>query len=247
MFFFCCVCNGQFFMLIYNKYQLKSAGGEAVLVGEKINSFLNCKNRHKHVNTVTFIMFAMLAVEKLMSGTVMVVTDGVTDFDFSFSFTDILQLLIYIAMAVLISQRVNHRYLLIPDFVLLCIKLYAAVSGIITLSGVHYSNLLSELTVLEKTVESILFSLFLLSLFSGKLLHFRRVKSVCPLLCLVFLSLCVPVTVVFEVLKFGAEQQMNYPLQLEVFIFLRGVINEIFLDLPYAMLILLVFYCHNEE
>ena len=150
-------------------------------------------------------------------------------------------------MAVLISQRVNRKYLLIPDFVLLCIKLYAAVSGLITLFGVHYSNLLGELSVLEKTVESLLFSAFLIILFAGKLSHGKRLPAYCPIACLTVLSLCVPVTVVFEVLKFYVEEQMNYPLFMEIFIFLRGLLNEIFLDLPYAMLILLVFYCHNEE
>ncbi len=217
------------------------------MAGERINSFLHSRNRDKHINTVTFMMFVFLAAEKLASGASMRLEGGKTFFDFSFSLADVMQLLIYISMAVLISQKVNHKYLLIPDFVLLGLKLYAAVTGLITLLGVHYTNVLSELSVLEKTVESILFAMFLLFLFAGKLIHTDRAAAVCPLLCLGVLSFCVPVTFVFEILKLYVEEQMNYPLHMEIFIFLKGVLNETFLDLPYAMLILLVFYCHKDE
>ncbi len=192
-------------------------------------------------------MFILLAVEKAASGATMRFEGGDTFFDFTFSPTDIIQLLIYISMAVLISQKVKQKYLLIPDFVLLCIKLYAVVSGLVTLSEMHYSHVIKELNVLEKTVESLLFSVFLIMLFVGKLSHGKRLPVYCPIACLAVLSLCVPVTVVFEVLKFYVEEQMNYPLHMEIFIFLRGLLNEIFLDLPYAMLILLVFYCHKDE
>lgn len=215
--------------------------------GERINAFMHRRNRDKHLNTVTFIMFILLAVEKAASGATMRLEDGKTFFDFTFSLTDVVQLLIYISMAVLIAVKVKQKYLLIPDFVLLCIKLYAAVSGLVTLVGVHYSNLLGELSVLEKTVESLLFSAFLIFLFAGKISHGKRLPAYCPIACLTVLSLCVPVTVVFEVLKFSVEEQMNYPLHMEIFIFLKGVISETFLDLPYAMLILLVFYCHKDE
>ncbi|MBQ3603659.1 MAG: hypothetical protein IJA02_07455 [Clostridia bacterium] len=217
------------------------------MAGEKINAFVHRRGRDKHLNTATFIMFIFLAAEKIASGASLRLYAGKTYFDFTFSLTDIVQLLIYISMAVLISQKVKHKYLLVPDFVLLCIKLYAAVSGLITLSGMHHSNVLSELTVLEKTVESLLFAFFLLALFAGKLLHHKRVAEYCPVICLGVLSFCVPVTVVFEILKLYVEEQMNYPLHMEIFIFLRGLINETFLDLPYAMLILLVFYCHNTK
>lgn len=217
------------------------------MIGERIDSFINSRNRHRHINTVTFVMFIFLVVEKVASGASMRVDGGKTFFDFSFSLVDVVQLLIYVSMAALISQRVNHKYLLIPDFVLLGLKLYAAVTGLITLLGIHYTNVLRELAVLEKTVESILFSLFLLFLFAGKLIHTDKAAAVCPLLCLGVLSFCVPVTLVFEVLKLYVEEQMNYPLHMEIFIFLKGMLNEIFLDLPYAMLILLVFYCHKDE
>lgn len=217
------------------------------MAGEKIAVFLERHNRHRNLNTATFIMFIFLAVEKIISGMTMRYQSGKTFFDFTFSLTDVLQLLIYISMVVLISQKVKHKYLLIPDFVLLCIKLYAAVSGIITLSQLHHSNILKELSVLETTVESLLFALFLLCFFGGKLIHDKHIAPLCPVLCLAILSLCVPVTVVFEVLKLYVEEQMNYPLHMEIFIFLRGVINETFLDLPYAMLILLVFYCHKDQ
>lgn len=122
------------------------------MAGERINRFVHSRNRDKHINTVTFVMFVFLAVEKVASGASMWLEGGKTFFDFSFSLSDVIQLLIYISMAVLISRKVNHKYLLIPDFVLLGIKLYAAVTGLITLLGVHYSNVLGELSVLEKTV-----------------------------------------------------------------------------------------------
>ena len=217
------------------------------MAGERIAAFLGRHNRNRHLNTVTFIMFIFLAIEKAVSGMTMRYEAGKAFFDFTFSLADVLQLLIYISMAVLISQKVKHKYLLIPDFVLLCIKLYAAVSGLVTLLGMHYSNVLNELAVLEKTVESLLFALFLLLLFTGKLSHSVRAASLCPVMCLGVLSLCIPATVVFEILKLYVEEQMNYPLYMEIFVFLRGLINETFLDLPYAMLILLVFYCHKDE
>ncbi len=217
------------------------------MAGERIYSFLEHHNRQKHLNTATFIMFIFLAAEKLISGMTMRLDAGKTFFDFSFSLADIVQLAVYVSMAVLISQKVKHKYLLIPDFVLLGMKLYAAVSGLVALAQLNHSNVLKELSLLETTVESLLFSLFLLSLFAGKLMHTTAAAALCPVICLGVLSFCVPVTVVFEILKLYVEEQMNYPLHMEIFVFLRGVINETFLDLPYAMLILLVFYCHKDE
>lgn len=217
------------------------------MAGERICSFLEHRNRQKHLNTATFIMFIFLALEKFVSGMTMRLDEGKTFFDFTFSLTDVIQLLVYISMVVLISQKVKHKYLLIPDFVLFGIKLYTAVSGLIALSQLHHSNLLQELSLLETTVESLLFAFFLLALFGGKLLPNKRAAAFCPVICLGVLSFCVPVTVVFEILKLYVEEQMNYPLHMEIFVFLRGVINETFLDLPYAMLILLVFFCHKEK
>ena len=66
-------------MIIYKKRrELK------LLPGERINAFMHRHNRHKHMNTVTFIMFILLAFEKIASGATMRLEAGKTFFDFTF-------------------------------------------------------------------------------------------------------------------------------------------------------------------
>ncbi len=63
-----------------------------------------------------------------------------------------------------------------------------------------------------------------------------------------FLAFCVPITIGLEAAKFYvAEHMYTYPLYAEVFMVMRSVINETVLDLPYALLILLIFFTHENK
>ncbi len=216
--------------------------------GERIYRYFESESRVKRLNTLTFAMYCFLAVEKLISGAAIRYEAGQTFFDFSFSLLDVISLGVYIAMAVLVAVKVEHKFLLLPDFVLLGVKLSAAITGVVSLVQISRSDLLLELSLIETTAESILFSLFLIVLFCGKLIKTDRAGKICPILCLAVLSLCVPMTIGFEAVKvYVAESMYTFPVIVEAFNVLRYVINETFLDLPYALLVLLVFFTHKNE
>ena len=169
-------------------------------------------------------------------------------FDFSFGIKDLLCVCVYVAVSVLLLLRVNHKYILIPDSVLFAIKLHVFISGFFTLIVKEKITLLTELSLIENVTESFFFALFLTVLFIGKLTKSKRFKRICPFLCLGALAICFPATIVFESVKvFIEETYYHLPLSFAVLIFIRNVANEMFLDLPYALLIFLMFFAPQNK
>ncbi len=216
---------------------------------ETILSFFSNERHQRTIRSLTFLMFAFLVAEKLLSGAQAVYAGGRVSFSFEFSIADIISLLIYQSMTILLGIQVQYKYLLIPDFALLGLKLYTAWRAAAALLEAGRHTDLWESSQLEALVESVLFSLFLVVLFAGKLdLRSGSFHDAFPIYCLDLLLVCFIATAIFEVVKiFFAAELHQYPF-LIVFNFLKGLLGEAFLDLPYLLLVLMVcFIPHHRD
>lgn len=188
----------------------------------------------------TLWMFAFLAVEKVLASSVTVSINGMLQFAFSPSAVDIICVAVYATMVILIAARVPYIYLLMPDFVLLFVKLYSAIVATTVLAGGRPA--VSEtLGAVESALESVLFAMFLGVLLAGKLGHPQsRIGRRYPLYCMWLLLACLPVTVAFEIVKCVIAVEMHqYPIAV-IFEFSKNVLGEALLDLPYYLMILML-------
>ncbi|MBO5955371.1 MAG: hypothetical protein J6Q10_01060 [Clostridia bacterium] len=209
---------------------------------EKLSAYFSSNHRDHKLFVFTVFAFLFLALESVFSETSALFVDGHIVFSVQLSITKILSIFIYLSTTILIACAVRYKLLLIPDLFLLMIKIYTATTGIIALC--HSESALVEITYLEKTVEGILFSLFLISLIVGKLLKKPQslVRKV-PFFCLLMLLLCLPFTIFFEVAKLATSLTFFHKNTfITVFNFSRVIINEICLILPYGMLILVMYF-----
>ena len=211
---------------------------------DRISSFLSGGNHRKNLHIATVVLFAFLAVEKAffcfgigltMSGLTLSHVPDVSDY---------LSLLVYTTVTVLLIAKVKHKYILIPDSLLFCLKLNALISSVITLTQLSKIGPLTEISAVEHVVEAFFFALFLGILFTGKLVpETSKFKYICPFLCLGALAVCLPATIAFEAVKVFVEETVyNYSTKVEVVWFINGVLQEMVLDLPYALLVLLMFF-----
>jgi hypothetical protein len=147
----------------------------------------------------------------------------------------------------LLALRVRYIYLLFPDFVLFGVKLY-------TLATATYAcfftslGLVDRLSAVEAMIESAQFALFLFVLFAGKLGHpHGRMARRYPLYCMRLLISCFVETVLFEIIKCVVATELHqYPLVVG-FNFLKGVVGEALLDLPYYLLISLLCFVPQKH
>lgn len=215
-----------------------------------MNSILNryySDIQHRRIHKyATFFMFVILAAESLVYYAEAFYYQGDLVFRIHLEPLKIASTLIYLSVAILVGLKVRYRLLLVPDFFLLCIKLYTAVKSFIHLSELEGFSLADAeyADLLEKGTESALFSLFLIVLFIGKLSHPKKeLHEKLPFICFGALAACFPFTLFFEIVKAVSEMSLtDNTTALVVFNFVRGVLGEIFLDLPYALLIILVFF-----
>lgn len=204
-------------------------------------------SRHRTIHKyATFFMFVALAVESLIDYAEAFYYEGDLVFRISLEPDKIAFTLIYFTVALLIGLKVRYKFLLIPDFFLLLLKLYTAVKALLSLISFEGFSLLEpECCALAETfTENLLFSLFLIVLFTGKLSHLaQKAHDRLPFLCLLTLAVCIPFTLFFESVSF--VQQLitaENTTALSLFNFVRGILNEFFLDMPYALLIILLFF-----
>lgn len=196
--------------------------------------------KHQHnLRVATFIMFLSLVIEKTLSCSTASFNSGELLLNISFKFTDIVSILVYFSVSVLLALKANYTLLLIPDFFLLCVKLYTAATSLIHLFDTRATNY-ERISYLSKFSESILFSLFLILLFIGKLFHTGRVYSKnYPFVCMRLLIACFPITVLFEIIKITMDEAQKFAV-VRFLDFARNIINEAFLDLPYFLLLMLL-------
>lgn len=216
---------------------------------DKISSFLSKGRHRKNLYITTVVLFAFLAVEKAFFCLGIGLTMSGLTLSHEPNISDYLSLLVYTTVTALLIAKVKHKYILIPDSLLFCLKLNVLISSIISLSQISRLGLLTELSVIEHFIESLFFALFLGILFTGKLVpETSKFKHICPFLCFAALAVCLPATVAFEAVKVFVEETVyNFSTKLEIMWFVNGVLQEMVLDLPYALLVLLMFFPEKKE
>ncbi len=211
---------------------------------------LTFKNRKKHrvLKIATVFMFFALSLEKLLSGASLSQNGDYVDLYFSLSKLDIICILVYASTCLLLITRAEYKYLLLPDGVLLLVKLYTAFSGISYLMAAGKHTLLGELNAYEKTIEAFLFASFLIILFIGKLSHREnKFTKNYALFCILFLILCFPATLFFEILKIFERIHIDYEPMVIIFNFAKRLLGEIFLDIPYFLLCLTLGFTKHKH
>ncbi len=216
---------------------------------KRIANFFRSEKRQKHIVTVAAVLFFCTAVEILFSSITAVYEFGQVSFDFHLTATKLMCVLVYVSVAVLIALRVNYKYLLIPDFFLLCVKLWHVFTDINMLLNLQIVGGAASFTMWENLTESALFSVFLLTVFASKLLHIpHRLHARLPFFCLFALSLCFPFTLMFEIMKVVSDAALHaLPPSVSFFNFAVGILTEAFFDLPYVLMIFIVFFVPQKR
>jgi len=216
---------------------------------DRVSAFLSKGRRRKNLYIATVVLFAFLAVEKAFFCLGIGLTMSGLTFSHQPDISDILSLLVYTTVTLLLIAKVKYKYILIPDSLLFCLKLNVLISSIISLTELSRLGLLTELSVIEHLVEAFFFAFFLGILFAGKLVpETSKFKHICPFLCLGTLAVCLPATIAFEAVKVFVEETVyNFSISIEVMWFVNGVLQEMVLDLPYALLVLLMFFSEKKQ
>lgn len=207
---------------------------------QKWKLYFSDPTRDRKIFAATFFMFLFLAIETIFSCTIAKFHDGHMIFFIQMSIPKILCALIYLSTSILVASAVRYKFLLIPDFFLLIIKLYIAIKAFFTLEH-DPENMLANL---ETAIESLLFSLFLATMILGKLLkHHPLLTSKSPFIGLWALLMCFPFTLGFEIAKLLTVLNENSThTAIAVFNFIKGTVHEIALDIPYALLIITMYF-----
>ena len=208
---------------------------------EKWNTYFSDKKRAHKIFAATVFMFLFLALETVFSCTVATYSHGHMIFYIELSVTKIFGVLIYLSTAILVASAVRYSFLLIPDFFLMILKSYITVTAFISLGGTPDDI---NLTTLETAVEGLLFSLFLAIMLLGKLLkHHPMFVKRSPFIGLWALILCFPFTLGFEIAKLLITfDTPDTQTAIVIFDFLKKIIHEIVLDIPYALLIITMYF-----
>ncbi len=190
-------------------------------------------HQHRYCRRFTGILFLFLTLEKLLSGI------GFEDkLSYTLSVTDIICTGIYFSTALLLLCGAPKRHLLAPDIVLLAVKLYLLVSSVFS---VCHATL--NVGYIEKATECLFFICFLAIFFAGKIIHksstFHRMY---PLYCLLMLTICLCVTMVFETGILAYAVGVHTATSHTWLSFLTTILNEVCLILPYFFLVITVCY-----
>ncbi len=201
-------------------------------------------NRHKNLTYITAVFFILLVAEKFTECIASGFWQGISGFSVTMTFGDFFSIFVYSAMVVLIFLKVDYKYLLIPDGLLFLSKFIHVIEGFDHLFPLENNDILMQITAIEEIVDNFLFMVFLMIFFSGKLIKHLAgyVKFLIPYVCILSLILTFPTTVVLETIKVLIEAQFYaYPMSVMTFNFVKAVSTEIFLDIPYFLLVLMVY------
>lgn len=215
-----------------------------------IKEYFEKGTRHKTLTKVTAFMFLLLAAERIIGGISALFMQETELFATNMTFTDVLSVLIYFSMSVLIISKTDYKYLLIPDALLLFIKFIHVVEGFSDLFPIGDNDILTKITAVEEIAENLLFIVFLAIFFSGKLLKKMHGKTrfFIPYVCIIALIFTFPTTVVLETVKILIEAEyFSFSAKTMAFNFIINITNEIFLDLPYFMLVLMVYFKPHKK
>lgn len=201
--------------------------------------FFESEKRQRKLKTVTMIMFIALALEKLLSSVEAGFAGGRFTIYSDIDFLDIICINIYFATALLIGLKVRYDRLVIPDFFLLGVKLCIIATDVIFLIVCPGASLIEKFSAGEHIIEASLFAAFLICMFVGELSHGKRLPNFAHV-CMNLLMICYPVTVLLEIGKLLIAERIHENHYITMFHFVRDVVGETFLDVPYFLLILMV-------
>ncbi len=202
-------------------------------------------NRHKILIYITAVFFILLVAEKITECVSPGFWQGVSRFELKMTFGDLFSIVVYSAMVILIFLKVDYKYLLIPDGLLFLSKFIHVIEGFDHLFPLEENDILMQITAIEEIVDNFLFMVFLMIFFSGKIIkHLAgHIRFLIPYVCVLSLILTFPTTVVLETIKVLVEAEFySYPMSVMTFNFLKAISKEIFLDIPYFLLVLMVYY-----
>ncbi len=207
--------------------------------------YFSTSEQQRRLRRAVMIMFFALAFEKLLSGVDMKIENGAAVLYPAITFLDMVCVAIYLSTALLISRKVPYSRLVIPDFFLLGVKLWVIVSETVFLITKTGASALDRFSAVEHVTEAVLFAAFLVCMFTGELSHGKRLPNFANV-CMNLLMVCLPVTVLMEAAKVFIANEARINEFIVGFHFVRDVLGEMFLDVPYFMLILMVSLVPDE-
>lgn len=217
---------------------------------ESMRVYFSKGKRHEVLTCVTAVFFVLLVAEKFTECISPAFWQSGTDISLTLSFGDFFSMAVYLSMFILILLKVDYKYLLIPDGLLFISKFIHVLEGFGHLFPLNDGDILTQVTAIEEIVDNFLFMVFLMIFFSGKIIKKLAgyIKFLIPYVCILSLVLTFPTTVVLETIKVLIEAEFYaYSVSAMAFIFVRAIAREIFLDIPYFLLVMLVYYKPHQK
>ncbi len=215
---------------------------------KNISQYLSQGSRAKNLRHFTAFMFFALTVEKLLAGENFIYKNGHIEAFYTIDALDLVCVLVYFSTALLLLAEVRNKVLLLPDSMLLGVKILYVFYCVTVLAGRRELTGIEVFTYIENIAEGLSFAAFLVILFVGKLQRTdNKFHKIYPYICLALLGFCFVVTLGFEICKLfiAVDEHLNQAVTL--INFAKSVISEAFLDLPYFLLTLSVCFVKHEE
>jgi len=210
------------------------------------SDYFTTEKRQHGLRIITMLMFFMLAAEKILSGMTLISAGGALKVSIeNIKILDVVCVIIYLTTAVLIAAHVRYERIVIPDFFLLGVKLIVIAEETIFLLTERDASFLDKFSAGEHILEALLFAAFLICMFVGELSHGKKLPNFATV-CMNLLAICFPITVLLEIGKVIIENNVHLSPYVIMFNFVRDVLGEAFLDIPYFLLILMVCLTANR-
>lgn len=210
------------------------------------SDYFTTKERQHKLRNITMLMFFMLAAEKIISGMTLISTGGALRAGIeNIKVLDVICVIIYLSTAILIAARVRYERIVIPDFFLLGVKLIVIAEETVFLLTEKDAAFIDKFSAGEHILEAVLFGAFLICMFVGELSHGKKLPNFATV-CMNLIMICFPVTVLLEIGKVIIAYEVHRNPYITMFNFVRDVLGEAFLDVPYFLLILMVCLTSNR-
>lgn len=215
---------------------------------KSISQYLSQKNRTRHLKLLTVFAFFALTAEKLLAGETFTYSNGHIEAYYTINSLDLVCMLVYFSTAVLLLAEVRNKVLLLPDSMLLGVKLLHVFYCVFALLSPRVLTRIEIFTYIENVAEGLSFAAFLIILFAGKLQKKdNKFHKTYPYICIMLLGFCFVVTLGFEIGKLFVAAEEHINATLSTINFAKNVINEAFLDMPYFLLTLSVCFAPCDE
>lgn len=210
------------------------------MTAERVKNYFSCKDRHKKLTRLTFVMFCILTAEKIS----VIVFESFSNGHFYIDAVETVGFAIDLTLAVLIVAKVRYKFLMIPDFVFLIVKLIAVISGTVLLFKVNKTDFSTKFAAVESITENLLFSLFLIVFFMGEMIKKQmKITMKLPFISIGALLISFFAAIVFETVRIPLHSQLlSYESAVLLLNFFKGFTVEFLLHFAYLLLVLMVFF-----